>query len=125
MQAAVLVVPTNVAVQSNNIGWLSLSDQPELLLKSQYYRFMELRGCKIEYEPSLAPNESYPLRNGTFGLHYNTPGFLQAPAPTDATNSACPVNGTFSPWKPFSYYVNIAKHFKMHSQNRLLTFANN
>lgn len=105
-------------------GYASLADNNELLLKSLNYRFMRIQGCKLEYEPSMAPNESYPLRNGTFGVHFQNGGFLNSPEPTDATNAATPINGIWSPWKPFKLYFNVAKHLAKHRQNSNLTFTN-
>lgn len=105
-------------------GWASVHDTKELLQKSINYKFIKIRGAKIEYEPSIAPNENYPLRNGTYGLHFTKGAFFAGDNPTDQVNSQTPVNGIWSPWKPFKLYFNASKHLAKHRWDPMMTFDN-
>lgn len=51
-----------------------INDAPDFLRQAPNYLFCNIRGCKVYYEPSVAPNENYPLRNGTYGVYYAVNG---------------------------------------------------
>lgn len=84
---------------------------------------MELRGTKVYYEPSIAPNENYPLRNGTWGLYFNQPAPFDKNEVDAASNQQTGTNGVWCPWKPFSFYFNVARHLRKHAHTPMLTYA--
>lgn len=56
--------------QSSDAQTQVINDVPDFLKQAPNYEFAEIRGVRVYYEPSVAPNENYPLRNGSWGLFY-------------------------------------------------------
>lgn len=103
----------------------SFTRSAELVNFAPRYKFLEMRGCKIEYEPSLAPNENFPLRNGTWAVFSPQSDYFGDGSVTDESTKDQPSNGVWSPWKPFKYYWNVAAKLAQHRADPILEFDYN